>query len=74
MLFCNPSNNEMEKNVKKTFDDYYRNGYIHYVENYVVGGLYFTEYILVKDHHPIKFLLCEGFVVAFQGYQFANKG
>ena len=73
MLFFNPNDNEMEENVQKTFDDYYRNGYIHYVENYAIKGLHFTEYILVKNH-PIKFLLCEGLVVALQHYQFANKG
>ena len=74
MLFNNPTSDWAERNIKEnTFEEYYRYGKIHYVFNYMIGGLHFTEYILVKEK-PCKFLLCEGHVIAYQRYEFVDKG
>lgn len=75
MLFYNPTDKESANNVRNNvFYDYYHNGTIHYVENYTLNGLLFTEYVLVKDGKPCKFLLCDGTVIAYQHYKFADRG
>ena len=75
LLFNNPTDKESAINVRNNvFYDYYANGTVHYVENYAINGLSFTEYILVKNDRPCKFLLCDGTVVAYQHYKFVDRG